>query len=261
MMENHSIITQSANSALNVLEAEAKSFLEALIVDPARALGGLFADKINAIRHERMIKILLSAKEQLRAAGLTAQQVPLKIIHPLLESGSLESEPDLQALWANLLANAADPREKDAIRTAFISIMKELTSRDARFLEVLGRVYQNRSPLTDEQMLGICREAGLLRNTRTSFRRRGPEPTEVLREITADLNDYREMMDVLVNRLGILADMTDYKPIDVNAMVNAMVKNFPPNFTIHPVKMERGEATYRITALGFAFLKACTPLQ
>jgi Abortive infection alpha len=63
--------------------------------------------------------------------------VPLKIIHPLLEAASLEDTPDLQDIWASMMANAADPRDSSPVTASFPVILKELSSRHVKFLAAL----------------------------------------------------------------------------------------------------------------------------
>jgi len=52
----------------------------------------------------------------------------------------------MQEVWANLLANAADPRHEDLVLPSFPSILKEMVSRDARFIDALySRARQQRA--------------------------------------------------------------------------------------------------------------------
>jgi hypothetical protein len=123
--------------ALESAASEAKSFLHAVLVEPARELGGLLKDQVSAKRYSNLVKIAVSSKRKLEAAGLSPQEVPLKIIHPLLEQASLEEEPSLQDRWANLLANAAAGRTDSGVRQSFAKALAELTATDARFLDAI----------------------------------------------------------------------------------------------------------------------------
>jgi hypothetical protein len=58
--------------------------------------------------------------------GVAAKEVPLNIIHPLIGAASLQEDPELQEIWANLLANAADPREVREVSPIFSDILKEM---------------------------------------------------------------------------------------------------------------------------------------
>jgi hypothetical protein len=86
-------LTKEAGEAL---KKEADGFLKAVYGEPARALGGFFADKINKRRHANLIRITVEAKRKLAAAGVSPKEVPLTIIHPMLEAASLEEDADMQ---------------------------------------------------------------------------------------------------------------------------------------------------------------------
>jgi hypothetical protein len=103
-----------------------ETFLQNTLKEPAAALGGLFSDKINARRFKNLANAVYEGKRLLLQLGLTEKEVPFKIIHPLLECASLEEEPDLRSAWANLLANAADPREKTPVGPMFAYILRDL---------------------------------------------------------------------------------------------------------------------------------------
>ena len=124
-------LAKAGIEAADLLKKESESFLTAALGEPAKAFGGLVADRINARRHANLIKITVAAKHKLDAAGVSPKEVPLKIIHPMIEAASLEENPDLQTIWANLLANAADPRQEHPVHPSFILMAKELTPRES----------------------------------------------------------------------------------------------------------------------------------
>jgi hypothetical protein len=118
------------------LRKEAEGFWKAVLGEPARAVGGLLTDKVNKRRHANLVKITVEAKRNLASAGVSPKEVPLKIIHPMIEAASLEEDPDMQARWASLLATAADPRA-EALPPSFPKILSEMSSREAVFLDHL----------------------------------------------------------------------------------------------------------------------------
>lgn len=160
-------LTKEAGEAL---KKESEGFLKAVYGEPARALGSFFADKINKRRHANLIKITVEAKRKLAAAGVSPKEVPLKIIHPMLEAASLEEDPDMQTRWANLLAKVADPRA-EALPPSFPRILSEMSSREARFLDgVYDQLSQSSiktdlaftKPLTRGGLFDAYMHAGLL---------------------------------------------------------------------------------------------------
>lgn len=116
---------------------QAESFLCKVLGEPGKALGGLFTDQVNARRYRNLIRIVIQSNQAAKDAGLQAGAIPLKIIHPLLENASLEEDPDLATMWANLLANAADPKSSEIVRPLYVTILKELLPGEAKFLNAL----------------------------------------------------------------------------------------------------------------------------
>jgi len=131
------IIKAATNEVTTAAKKESESFLKAVLGEPANALGGLIGDWINQRRHANLINITVEAKRRLAKAGVSPKEVPLKIIHPAIEAASLEDEPDLQNLWANLLANAADPTSTLNISAIFPDILRQLSRVEARYLDRL----------------------------------------------------------------------------------------------------------------------------
>ena len=130
--------TKAAEGAITKgAKKEAEGFLRTLLHGPAEALSGLWTDKVNARRHANLIQIAVSASKRLKDASVSPKAVPLSIIHPALDAASLEEEPDLQDVWANLLANAADPRAAQSILPSFSVILKELSGRQVKLLDAL----------------------------------------------------------------------------------------------------------------------------
>jgi Abortive infection alpha len=220
MMEPVSASTALAvakKGAVQALEKDARGFIKAVLGEPAKALGGLLTDKVNRRRHANLVKITADAKHKLVEAGLSPKEVPLTIIHPALEAASLEEDPQLQETWANLLANSADPRDLDSVAPSFVVILKELRSREVRFLEALyshaellsRRPYELRR-LTDiafrqHDLLNIYANAGLSRQ---------PQLTNITVKYGEDhkedfVADYREFTFTreLVTRLSILSEV------------------------------------------------------
>jgi len=84
------------------------------------------------------------ANEFLRKRGKTPQQVPMKLLAPILEYGSLEDDESMQDRWASLLASAADQSFNNRILPSFASILKELSPVEAMILDrIYGTLIQN----------------------------------------------------------------------------------------------------------------------
>ena len=69
--------------------------------------------------------------------GLKQKELPFNVVQPLLESATLQEDPNLQNVWANLLANASDPRQEGLINAVFPYILRDLGHREVKFLDSL----------------------------------------------------------------------------------------------------------------------------
>lgn len=104
------------------------------------SLGFIFPDipsSINARRTENLIRIMKSAQAKLDEAGLKPEErnaIALKLGLPIIEKASLEEDPTLQELWANLLANALNPEHSEKVKRIFIDIIQNLSPFDALIL-------------------------------------------------------------------------------------------------------------------------------
>jgi len=57
-----------------------------------------------------------------------------------MREGSLEEDDELQDIWAQLLVNAADDGSGIDVQHTFLSILKDLSSQDARVLRLIYSV-------------------------------------------------------------------------------------------------------------------------
>lgn len=64
------------------------------------------------------------------------REVPPKIWYPIIDHGTLEDDDFLRTKYAALLANAVDPNFKHGVRPSFVEILKQLTSTEAKLVDV-----------------------------------------------------------------------------------------------------------------------------
>ena len=74
---------------------------------------------------------------------------------PLIDRAIIEPDDDLQDVWAMMLANAADANCKAEMRTAFISMLAEMTHLDVQNLAKLAEA------VSQTGTTGIFRTSGL----------------------------------------------------------------------------------------------------
>src|SRR5437764_1273630 len=115
---------------------QAQDFIGAALGHPGESV----ATMLGNVAHRRLDNaeaVAGKANLILLNIGVTPKEVPLNIIQPMIEGASLQEDPELQKTWANLMANAADPRELKLVSVGFHSALKELTGREVKFLDTL----------------------------------------------------------------------------------------------------------------------------
>jgi hypothetical protein len=102
-------------------------------------LVGLVADQFLAWRAKRQIRLADRYIEFLRERGLSGPTRPIDpaFMLPLIERASIEADDALQDVWATMLANAADADCRVEMRTAFNSMLGEMTHLDVAVLAKL----------------------------------------------------------------------------------------------------------------------------
>jgi hypothetical protein len=259
-------LAKAGEVVTEVAKKEADSFLKATLGEPLKAVSGLLADQINARRHSNLIKALVGAKQQLSHAGVSPKEVPLSIIHPAIEAASLAEDPDMQAVWANLLANAADPRHGSPVLPSFPGILKDLVSRDAKFLAALhsraiakvklpnARSSISTVPFSWHDLLDVFADAGLSREPKLTqlspqYRKDNKEALE------ADFDDLDLTLGVAL-RQNILTKEDVPIPIKLG---NDEDYRLPPRLP-DVLELEL-DLTYSFTFFGCAFISACQPVK
>ena len=125
----------SARGAIAALIEPVGGFLGLLLGPATRELGGWAGDVVEFMRWKWRAKMLKRAEEIIESAGLTAHDVPLQVLMPILDSGANEDMPEMQERWANLLANAATAAE--TIPAAYPEILRQLEPIEALSLDFM----------------------------------------------------------------------------------------------------------------------------
>jgi hypothetical protein len=146
-------------SALQIAK-QAQEFLAAATGHPGESVGTILGN-MKRQRVQHVEQIVSKSHFTLLNIGVTAKDVPLKIIHPLLEAASLEDNPEIQELWANLIANAADPRGGVIVRESFTPALRQLTPADVHFLDKLYDLSCVVSMLAESTCFKMARASGI----------------------------------------------------------------------------------------------------
>jgi hypothetical protein len=86
---------------------------------------------------ERGKQVAAKATTLLAQVGREAQPVEPKLLLPLIQAASLETDPTMTEKWAALLANAADPAQQMQIHPSYIDVLRQMTSADAQVLSFI----------------------------------------------------------------------------------------------------------------------------
>lgn len=124
----------------------------------ALATGGAFlgkfvgpaAESLGKAAWERAQQLGQKATAMLSAVGREPQPVEPKLLLPLVQAASLETNETLGEMWTALLANAADPAEYVAIQPSFSDVLRQLTPMDA---QILANLYAPAGSTATEPML------------------------------------------------------------------------------------------------------------
>ena len=112
-------------------------------VSPAwEVLVGIATDQLQYVRHTRRLRLFEKYRILMTKNGIARplKEAPPSFLIPLLEHATIETDDDLQDLWAALLANATDADNRVDMRTAFISMLSQMSHFAVTILAALSRV-------------------------------------------------------------------------------------------------------------------------
>lgn len=132
-------------AGLEVVFRPVADLIQKIAGPAAEEFGLTLKDHVRLVRLKRQVRLWQRAKEFLEQAGIDPKRVPLKLLGPIIESGSLEEDDLLQDKWAALLANAAAGHE-DEIHPSFVQVLKQVSALEAHFLDVLFSLRHHRGP-------------------------------------------------------------------------------------------------------------------
>lgn len=128
-------IAKTAGKAVDLLR-DAGPFIDRMFGPLVENGIGIVSDQIRYLRLVLFFNLKDKTEARLAMRGVeVSRPVPPKFALPLIEAATLEEDETLHNRWANLLANAMDPKFDEELHPAFISILKEMSSLDALLLE------------------------------------------------------------------------------------------------------------------------------
>lgn len=197
-----------------------EDILKTIAGPAADELGLVLRDRIREYRFKRQIRFFTKFKQLCADASIKPKEVNIPLLMDILDRASMEPDDELQDLWANLLANAADPNYKGLITVTFPDILKHLSKEEA---VLLNHMYEFRQS----------------------------QPAEVLAEKwrKADVNTQRYVNSIYednLKRLGLILDTDETTGFVAYSDSPTPPFRFPPKRTFH------------LTSFGTAFIEACT---
>src|SRR5580658_6894241 len=118
------------------LAKQGQDFIGAVSGRPGESVGMILGNLLNR-RIQNVEAVGNKAHYVMLNLGLKAGEVELPVLQPILEGASLQEDSYMQDTWANLLANASDPRKLNEVPPSFPAMLKELGPREVKFLDAL----------------------------------------------------------------------------------------------------------------------------
>ena len=111
---------------------------------PEDIVGLTFGDYLKELRTRNLDRLRGKTEDILRQRGIEQPEpIDPKVAIPAFEAASMESNEELQDLWANLLANAMDPTMDVSLRQIFIDTLKQFEPIDALVLNALVKISES----------------------------------------------------------------------------------------------------------------------
>lgn len=125
---------------------------------PHDAVGLVIGDPLHFVRETIAAQYDILLDKILSRRNVTrTQPVSPSLAIPMLRGAYDEGRPELQELWAALIASAMDPTRAGRVRLSFVETLKRLDPLDAL---VLKKRYEHPNPMTPSSVMGIARMIG-----------------------------------------------------------------------------------------------------
>lgn len=121
-------------------------FLDTISRGVVTELSQLLGQQVAYWRFKNAVNTALKAQTFLESKGLRTQQLSaeLRVIVPLVEGASYEDEPNLQNMWASLLAASISPEFDAAMHPKYSEVLKQISPLEAQLLNDIYNRKQER---------------------------------------------------------------------------------------------------------------------
>ena len=114
------------------------AFLGRICLPAAEEFGLLLKDKVSTWRANNAIEIVKKAEEKLNKLENNKNlHAHPRLVTTAFETGSFSDNPEVQEMWAGLLASSCDEEGKDESNLLFMTILSQINSTEAIILNYL----------------------------------------------------------------------------------------------------------------------------
>lgn len=147
IVETAKATQEVAKATVKGLEVSEKvgGFFAKVLGEPIETATGILGDKLKFMRWERQVRLVDRVHQINHDRGIEGKEIPVspKLAIPIIENASLEENDLLQDLWAKLMSSAQGKESSNAVRSAFIDIIKQLEVIDVQILNGMFGGYVN----------------------------------------------------------------------------------------------------------------------
>ncbi|MBN4065569.1 DUF4393 domain-containing protein [Desulfocapsa sp. AH-315-G09] len=147
IIETAKATQEVAKATVKGLEVSEKvgGFFAKVLGEPIETATGILGDKLKFMRWERQVRLIDRVQQINHDRGVEGKEIPVtpKLAIPIIENASLEENDVLQDLWAKLMSSAQGKESSNAVRSAFIDIIKQLEVIDVMILGSMFDGYVN----------------------------------------------------------------------------------------------------------------------
>jgi hypothetical protein len=126
----------------------AGAFLSRICLPAAEEFGYLLRDKVHAFRTKNILTVVAAAEAKLLEGATRDLHAPPRLVGAILEEASWVEDPNVQDMWAGLLASSCSSDGTDDANVLFVDLLRRLTRVQVRILDFACRTAEKkRTPL------------------------------------------------------------------------------------------------------------------
>lgn len=138
-------VNVSQNAGLGAKEntfiAEQHNYTGLSAADATEIAFAMFREYYPQLRQDALTEVHTIVENELRKISATDIQPPsAKIAVPLLQNASITEEPELREMYGKLLSGDMNKRKKSSIHPAYIEIINQMSSDDAKLFRRIAEI-------------------------------------------------------------------------------------------------------------------------